>query len=143
MEDCSCGCLVKMVHIADGCVYESGLELTQTQRRGQLSYLLYDNHGFCTPYVCLLTDGDLKESSKMSPRIRIVAPSSGVLKMETSGKNGYQLMDVAYLIDFDGCINLTTGWKEFATESGFEDGDVVMVMFLREDDSLTFRIYVL
>ena len=25
---------------------------------------------------------------KMSPRIRIVAPSSGVLKMETSDKNG-------------------------------------------------------
>ena len=80
---------------------------------------------------------------KMSPRIRIVAPSSGVLKMETSDKNGYQLMDVAYHIDFDGCINLTTGWKEFAAESRFEDGDVVMVMFLREDDSLTFRIYVL
>ena len=80
---------------------------------------------------------------KMSPRIRIVAPSSGVLKMETSDKNGYQLMEVAYHIDFDGCINLTTRWKEFVAESGFEDGDVVMVMFSREDDSLTFRIYVL
>ena len=74
---------------------------------------------------------------KMSPRIRIVAPSSGVLKMETSDKNGYQLMDVAYHIDFDGCISLTTGWKEFVAESGFEDGDVTMVMFSREDDSLT------
>ena len=62
MGDCSCGCLVKMARIADGCVYESGLELTQTQRRGQLSCLLYDNHGFRTPYVCRLTDGDLKES---------------------------------------------------------------------------------
>ena len=62
MEDCSCGCLAKMARIADGCVYESGLELTQTQRRGQLSCLLYDNHGFRTPYVCRLTDGDLKES---------------------------------------------------------------------------------
>ncbi|XBI37666.1 hypothetical protein VPH35_122908 [Triticum aestivum] len=58
---------------------------------------------------------------KMSPRIRIVAPSSGVLKMETSNKNGYQLMDVAYHIDLDGCINLSTGWKEFAAEFGFED----------------------
>ena len=80
---------------------------------------------------------------KMSPSFRIVAPSSGVLKMETSDKNGYQLMEVAYHIDFDGCINLSTGWKEFVAESGFEDGDVVMVMFSREDDSLTFRIYVL
>ena len=62
MEDCSCGCLVKMARIADGCVYESGLELTQTQRRGQLSCLLYGNHRFRTPYVCCLTDGDLKES---------------------------------------------------------------------------------
>ena len=62
MEDCSCGCLVKMARIADGCVYESGLELTQTQRRGQLSCLLYSNHGFRAPYVCRLTIGDLKES---------------------------------------------------------------------------------
>ena len=62
MEDCSCGCLAKMARIADGCVYESGLELTQTQRRGQLSCLLYSNHGFRAPYVCRLTVGDLKES---------------------------------------------------------------------------------
>ena len=80
---------------------------------------------------------------KMSPRIRIVAPSSGILKMETSGKNGHQLMEVAYHIDFDGCINLTTGWKDFMAESGLEDGGVVMVMFSSKDDSLTFRIYVL
>ena len=79
----------------------------------------------------------------MSPRIRIVAPSSGILKMETSDKNGYQLMDVAYHINFDGCINLTTGWKEFVAESGFEDGDVVMVMFSTKYDSLTFIIYVM
>ena len=79
----------------------------------------------------------------MSPRIRIVAPSSGILKMETSNKNRYQLMEVAYYIDFDGCINLTTRWKEFLFESGFEGGDVVMVMFCREDDILMFRIYVL
>ena len=79
----------------------------------------------------------------MSPRIRIVAPCSGVLKMETSDKNGCQLMDVAYHIDFDGCINLTTGWKEFVAESRIEDEDVVMVMFSREEDSLTFRIHVL
>ena len=52
-------------------------------------------------------------------------------------------MEVSYHIDFDGCINLTAGWKEFVAESGFEDGDVVMVMFPREDDSLMFRIYVL
>ena len=62
MEDYSCGCLAKMARIAGGYVYESGLELTQTQRRGQLSCLLYSNHGFRTPYVCRLTDGDLKES---------------------------------------------------------------------------------
>ena len=62
MEDCSCRCLAKMARIADGCVYESSLELTQTQRRGQLSCLLYNNHGFRTPYVSRLTDGDLKES---------------------------------------------------------------------------------
>ena len=80
---------------------------------------------------------------KMSPRIRIVASNSGILTMETSDKNGYQLMEVAYHIDFDGCINLTTGRKEFVVESGFEDGDVVMVMFCMEDDSLTFRIYLL
>ena len=79
----------------------------------------------------------------MSPGIRIVAPSSGILKMQTSNKNGYQVMEVAYHIDFDGCINLTTGWKEFVAESAFEDGDVVMVMFSREDDSLTFRICVM
>ena len=77
---------------------------------------------------------------KMSPRIRTVAPSSGILKMETSVINGYQLMEVAYHIDFDGCINLTTGWKEFVAECGIKDGDVAMVMFSREDDSLTFRI---
>ena len=51
-----------MARITEGCVYESGLELTQTQRRGQLSCLLYGNHGFGTPYVCRLTVGDLKES---------------------------------------------------------------------------------
>ena len=62
MEDCLCGCLAKMARIADGCVYESGLELTQTQRRGQLSCLLYNNHGFRAPYVCRLSVGDLKES---------------------------------------------------------------------------------
>ena len=62
MEDCSCGCLAEMARIADDYVYESGLELTQTQRCGQLSCLLYSNHGFRTPYVCRLTDGDLKES---------------------------------------------------------------------------------
>ena len=62
MKDCSCGCLAKMTRIADGCVYESGLELTETRRRGQLSCLLYSNHGFRTPYVCRLTVGDLKES---------------------------------------------------------------------------------
>ena len=78
--------------------------------------------------------------AKMSPRIRIVAPSSGILKMETSDKNEYQLMEVAYHNDFDGSINLTTGWNEFVAESGFEDGDVFMVMFSREDDSLMFRI---
>ena len=80
---------------------------------------------------------------KMSPRIRMVAPSSGILKMETSDKNGYQLMEVAYHIDFDGWNNITSGWKEFVEEGGFEDGDVVMVMFSREDDSQTFRIYVM
>jgi hypothetical protein len=62
MEDCSCGCLARMVPIADGCVYESGLELTQSQRCGQLSLLLYSNHGFRAPYVCRLTTGDLEES---------------------------------------------------------------------------------
>ena len=62
MEDCSCGCLAKMARIADSRVYEFGLELTQTQRRGQLSCLLYSNHGFRVPYVCRLTVGDLKES---------------------------------------------------------------------------------
>lgn len=60
MEDCSCGCLAKRA--ADGCVYESGLELSETQRRGQPSCLLYNNHGFRAPYVYRLTVGDLKES---------------------------------------------------------------------------------
>ena len=63
---------------------------------------------------------------KISPRIRIVALSSGILKMETSDKNGW--------------INLTSGWKEFVAES---DGDVVMVMFSREHDYLMFGIYVM
>ena len=62
MEDCSCGYLAKMVRIAEGYVYKSSLELTQTQHRGQLSCLLYNNHGFRAPYVCCLTTGDLKES---------------------------------------------------------------------------------
>lgn len=79
----------------------------------------------------------------MTSSIRIVAPSLGILKMETSHKNGYQLMEVAYHIDFCGCINLTAGWKEFVAESGIEDGDVVMVMFFREDASLMFRIDVM
>ena len=61
----------------------------------------------------------------MSPKIRIVAPSSRILKMGTSDKNGYQLMEVAYHIDFDGCINLTTGWKEFV-----QSLDLRMVMWL-------------
>ena len=51
-----------MARIADSRVYEFGLELTQTQRRGQLSCLLYNNHGFRTPDGCRLTVGDLKES---------------------------------------------------------------------------------
>ena len=62
MGDCSCRCLAKMARIAEGRVHESGLELTQTQRRGQISCLLYNNHRFRTPYVCRLTVGDLKES---------------------------------------------------------------------------------
>lgn len=62
MEDCSCGCLARMVPIADACVYESSLELTESQRRGQLSLLLYNNHGFRAPYVCRLTTGDSEES---------------------------------------------------------------------------------
>ena len=52
-------------------------------------------------------------------------------------------MEVAYHIDFDGCINLTTGWKKFVVESRIEDIDVVIIMFSREDDSATFIIYVL
>ena len=52
------GCLAKIVRIADGSVYESGLELTESQHRGQLSSLLYINHGFRAPYVCRLTAGD-------------------------------------------------------------------------------------
>ena len=62
---------------------------------------------------------------KMSSRIRIVAPSSGVLKMETSDKNGYQLMHVAYHIDFDGCINQTTGCRSLLLSL-----DLRMVMWL-------------
>ncbi|XBI30037.1 hypothetical protein VPH35_053879 [Triticum aestivum] len=132
MEDCSCGCLAMMVPMVDACVYESGVELTHSRCREQLASLLTTNRGFLAPYVCRLTARDLEESWKMTSRIGIVAPSSGVLNMETAHKNNYKLMEVAYHIDFDGRINLTIGWKEFVAESRIEKGDVVMVMFFRE-----------
>ena len=60
------------------------------------------------------------------------APSSRILERETSDKNEYQLMEVAYHINSDGRINLTSGWKEFVAESGIEDRDVVMVIFFEK-----------
>uniref|UniRef100_A0A8R7RGM1 Uncharacterized protein n=1 Tax=Triticum urartu TaxID=4572 RepID=A0A8R7RGM1_TRIUA len=141
MEDCSCRCLAKMARITEGCVYESGLELTQTQRRGQLSCLLYINHGFRAPYICLSPDGWGLEG--IMENVTQDQDCCSLFRDTDDGdfrQKGYQLREVAYHIDFDGCINLTTRWKEFVAESGFEDGDVVMVMFCREDDSLTFRM---
>ena len=62
MEDCSCGCLARMVPMEDACIYQDGLQLTQVQRRGQLASLLYSRRGFRAPYVCHLKAADLEES---------------------------------------------------------------------------------
>ena len=80
---------------------------------------------------------------KFPLRIGFGSARSGKLMLVTVHKNGYHKMEASYVTDYDGCINLTAGWKEFVAESGLEDGDVVMLVFCREDDSLEISIYVM
>ena len=56
MEDFSCGCIANMARIADSCVYESGLELTETQRRGA-TFLSVVQQPWVSCTLCLSPDG--------------------------------------------------------------------------------------
>ena len=80
---------------------------------------------------------------KLASTIKFHAPSSGKLTLETEHKNGYGDMQDDYHIDSEDCINITTGWKDFVSQNGFEDGEVVMVFFYKEEDSIKFTIFAL
>ena len=68
---------------------------------------------------------------KLPSAIKIDAPSSGKLTLETEHKNGYGDMEADYNIDSKDCINITNGWKDFVSQNGFEVGQVAMVFFLQ------------
>ena len=80
---------------------------------------------------------------KLPSAIKIHAPSSGKLTLETEHKNGYGDMEADYHIDSEDCINITTGWKDFVSQNGFEAGEVAMVFFYKEEDSIKFTIFAL
>ena len=52
-------------------------------------------------------------------------------------------MQADYHIDSEDCINITTGWKDFVSQNGFEAGEVAMVFFYKEEDSIKFTIFAL
>ena len=80
---------------------------------------------------------------KLPSTIRFPAPSSGKLTLETQHKNGYEDMQADYHIDSEDCINITTSWKDFVSQNGFEAGEVAMVFFYKEEDSIKFTIFAL
>ena len=80
---------------------------------------------------------------KLPSTIKFPAPSSGKVTLETVHKNGYGDMQADYHIDSEECINITTGWKEFVSQNGFEVGEVAMLFFYKEEDSLKFTIFAL
>ena len=75
---------------------------------------------------------------KLPSTIRFLAPSSGKVTLEIEHKNGYADMQADYHIDSEDCINITIGWKDFVSQNGFEPGEVAMVFFYKEEDSLKF-----
>ncbi|XBI55200.1 hypothetical protein VPH35_037067 [Triticum aestivum] len=132
-----------MVPVADTCVYAEGLELTNTEWRSMLGCLMIPNRGFQPPFLHRLTTADLQESWKLPSIVKFPAPSSGKVTLETVHKNGYGDMQADYHIDSEECINITTGWKEFVSQNGFEVGEVAMLFFYKEEDSLKFTIFAL
>ena len=80
---------------------------------------------------------------KLSSTIKFPTPSSGKVTLETQHKNGYADMPADYHIDSEDCINITTGWKDFVSQNGFDVGEVAMVFFYKEEDSLKFTIFAL
>ena len=80
---------------------------------------------------------------KLSSTIKFPAPSPGKVTLETQYKNGYADMQADYHIDSEDCISITTGWKDFVSQNGFEVGEVAMVFFYKEEDSLKFIIFAL
>ena len=80
---------------------------------------------------------------KLPSTIKFPAPSSGKVTLETQHKNGYADMQADYHIDSEDCINITTGWKDFVSQNGFEAGEVAMVFFYKEEDSIKFTIFAL
>ena len=78
---------------------------------------------------------------KLPSIIKFHAPSSGKVFLETEHKNGYAHMQADYHIDSEDCINITTGWKDFVSQNGFEVGEVAMAVFCEEEDSLKFTIF--
>ena len=80
---------------------------------------------------------------KLPSTIKFHAPSSGKVTLETQDKNGYANMQADYHIDSEDCINITTGWKDFVSQYGFDIGEVAMVFFYKGEDSLKFTIFAL
>ena len=80
---------------------------------------------------------------KLSSIIKCHAPSSGKITLETEHKNGYADMQADYHIDSEDCINITSGWKYFVSQNVFEVGEVAMVFFYKEEDSIKFTIFAL
>ena len=80
---------------------------------------------------------------KLPSTIKFHAQSLEKLTLETEHKNGYGDMQDDYHIDSEDCINITTGWKDFVSQSGFEAGEVVMAFFYKEEDSIKFKIFAL
>ncbi|KAI5015516.1 hypothetical protein ZWY2020_056906 [Hordeum vulgare] len=72
---------------------------------------------------------------KLSSIMRFTAPRSGRLNLETVHKNGYEEIQVDYHIDSDDCFNIAACWKEFVSLNGFETGEVVIMMFYREEQT--------
>ena len=80
---------------------------------------------------------------KLPSTIKFHAPSSGKVTLEIEHKNGYADMQADYHIDSEDCINITTGWKHFVSQNGFVVGEVAMVFFYKEEDSIKFTIFAL
>ena len=80
---------------------------------------------------------------KLPSTIKFPASSSGKVTLETVHKNGYGDMQADYHIDSEECINITTGWEDFVSQNGFEVGEVVVMFFYKEEDSIKFTIFAL